>query len=153
MLGKTKIIQIEANIDDMNPQWFENVMEKLFAAGCVDVTLQPVQMKKNRPGICLKALCHAAKKERAFAVILSETTTLGLRYFQVRRKILSRKLKTVTTQIGGIPVKIAFDKKLRIEKWMPEYDACRKIARRKKIPLRLVYEEVLRSKKSLSLKS
>ncbi|OGQ04499.1 MAG: hypothetical protein A2W61_07495 [Deltaproteobacteria bacterium RIFCSPLOWO2_01_44_7] len=153
MPKNSSIIQIEANIDDMNPQIFDYVMERLFKAGCVDVALQPIQMKKNRPGVLLKVLCPKKKQDKAIEIILRETTTLGVRYFPVKRKILTRQLKIKRTRFGSVPIKIAFDKKLGIQKWIPEYEACRKIARRKKIPIRLVYEEALEKSKIKDQKS
>lgn len=150
MLKGISILQIEANMDDMNPQIFGFVMELLFKAGCVDVALQPIQMKKNRPGVLLKVLCPSKKKDKAIEIILRETTTLGVRYFPVKRKILTRQLKTITTHFGKIPVKVASDKSLEIKKFIPEYDACLKIARAKKIPLREVFQEVLRKTRTLS---
>lgn len=138
----------EANIDDMNPQWFDYCMEKLLALGVVDVSLLPIQMKKNRPGVLLKVLCPWDLKEKAMEIILKETTTLGVRYYPVERKILTRELKTVETRFGKLPVKFAKDGDAQIEKWIPEYDACRKIAQARKIPLRKVYEEVLKNLQS-----
>lgn len=135
----------EANIDDMNPQWFDFCMEKLLALGVVDVTLQPIQMKKNRPGVLLKAICPWELKEKTIETILKETTTLGVRYYPVERKILTRELKTVETRFGKLPVKFAKDGDAQIEKWIPEYEACRKIAQAQKIPLRKVYDEILRA--------
>lgn len=138
-------VQLEANIDDMNPQWFDFVMDQLFAAGVVDVSLQPVQMKKNRPGVLLKILCPWDLKDKAIEIILKETTTLGVRYFPVERKILLREMKTVATRFGKLQVKFAKDPDAKIEKWIPEYEICRDIAALKKIPLRKVYEEILRA--------
>ncbi|MBI4124803.1 MAG: DUF111 family protein [Deltaproteobacteria bacterium] len=133
---------LEANLDDMNPQWFDYCMERLFTAGALDVWLENIQMKKNRPGVLLKALCPAQIKEKAIQIILQETTTLGVRYYRVERRVLERKTKTVATRFGPIPVKIAWDHQLKIRKQIPEYEACRKIAKVKKIPLREVVEEV-----------
>jgi len=141
-----KIVCIETNVDDMNPEWFDYCMECLFAVGAVDVFLERIQMKKNRPGFLLRVLTPSKKKEAAIAIILRETTSIGVRYFPVKRKIMTRKMKVIKTRIGKIPVKIATDKKLKIEKWIPEYEVCKKMAKRKKIPLREVYEEVLKCK-------
>lgn len=136
---------LEANIDDMNPQWFDYVIERLFSSGASDVWLEHIQMKKNRPGCLLKVLAPLKIKEKAIQIILQETTTLGVRYYPVRRRILERRLKTVVTRLGKIPVKIAWDHKGKIKKWIPEFEACRKVAKKKKIPLPKVYEEILRS--------
>lgn len=136
---------LEANIDDMNPQWFGFVMERLFEAGVLDVWLEPIQMKKNRPGVLLKVLVSPRRREKAIRIVLEETTTLGVRYYRVGRRVLQRKLKTVTTRIGKVPVKIAWDLRLKIKKQIPEYEACRRLAKAKKVPLREVYEAVLKT--------
>lgn len=138
---------LEANLDDMNPQWFGFAMERLFKAGALDVWLENIQMKKNRPGVLLKVLCLPRCREMAIRIILEETTTLGVRYYRVNRRILERKLKTITTQLGKIPVKIAWDEKLKIKKHIPEYEACAKLAKGKKIPLWQVYEEVWKNRR------
>ena len=138
---------VEANIDDMNPQWFDYVMEQLFAIGVYDVFLENIQMKKNRPGVLLKVLSPNKLKEKTIQIILRETTTLGVRYYPVKRRILERKLKTVTTRWGKIPVKIAWDHKWNIQKCFPEYEFLKKMARQKKIPIQKIYEEVVRKSK------
>ncbi|MDO8527371.1 MAG: LarC family nickel insertion protein [Deltaproteobacteria bacterium] len=137
-----KAVMLEANIDDMNPQWFDYVLEHLFEIGVVDVVLEPIQMKKNRPGTLLKAICPWDLKEKAMEIILRETTTLGIRYFPVERRILTREIKTTQTRFGKISVKVARDTALGILKYFPEYEECRKIAKAKKVPLRTVYDEV-----------
>ena len=144
---------LEANIDDVNPQWFDYVMERLFDIGVLDVWLENIQMKKNRPALLLKVLSPPKLKEKAIEIILRETTTLGVRYYPVRRRILERKLKTVATRWGKIQVKIASDQKWNIDKIFPEYESLKKIAREKKIPIREVYQEVLRSLSPSKLKS
>lgn len=140
-----KTVQIEANIDDMNPQWFDYVMEKLFEIGVVDVSLQPVQMKKNRPAILLRVISPWDLKEKAMEIILKETTTLGVRYFPLERKLLTRTLQTVRTAFGNLPVKVARDETLQVKKFIPEYEALKKVAREQNIPIRKVYDEVLRA--------
>lgn len=136
------VLMIEANVDDMNPEWFDYCLQKLLEAGAADVTLVPVQMKKNRPGTLLQVVAPWRLKETVIEIILRETSTLGVRYYPVERKILERKLAVVSTPLGEIPVKIAKDEKSGIEKWVPEYEACKKIAVEKKIPLREVYESI-----------
>lgn len=150
---KNTIWVLEANIDDMNPQWFDYVMERLFKIGAVDVYLENIQMKKNRRALLLKVLIPAKLKEKAIEIILRETTTLGVRYYPVRRCILERNMKIVSTRFGKIPVKFVQDRRWKIEKYVPEYEALKKIARQKKIPIREVYEEVLRKIPSFKLRS
>lgn len=135
----------EANVDDMNPQFFDYCMERLFQAGAADVFLERIQMKKNRPGLLLRVLAPIKLREKIIAIILQETTSLGVRYYPVKRKIMERKMKIARMKIGNIPVKIATDEKLKIKKLIPEYEACKKLARKKKLPLREVYEELLRT--------
>ncbi|MDO8494851.1 MAG: DUF111 family protein [Deltaproteobacteria bacterium] len=135
----------EANVDDMNPQFFDYCMELLFKAGAVDVFLERIQMKKNRPGFLLKAIAPWNKREKIIAVILRETTTLGVRYHRIDRVVLTRKMKIVSTKAGKVPVKIATDQKLKIKKFIPEYEICRQIAKKKNLPLREVYESVIRA--------
>lgn len=140
-MTKNKMLIFEANIDDMNPQWFDYVMEKLFAAGAVDVTLEPIQMKKNRPATRLVAMAPPSLRETIITIIFQETTTLGVRYYSVERRVLQRTLKTVRTRLGNIIVKVATDGKA-IKKVVPEYESCKKLALKRKIPLAEVYREI-----------
>ena len=125
---------IETNIDDMNPQIYEYVMEKLFKAGALDVFLTQVIMKKSRPGIKLTVLCGNDKKEDLMKILLRETTSIGLRFYEVQRKKLHRQIKQVSTKFGPVKVKISQigDGVFRVN---PEYEDCRKIAKKFKIPL------------------
>jgi uncharacterized protein (TIGR00299 family) protein len=137
-----KITVIETNIDDMNPQVYEHVFERLFKAGALDVFLTQVIMKKGRPGIKLTALCTRDKRDILSGMILDETTSLGLRYHEVRRKILERGIKPVKTKYGTINVKISQSQNGR-RKVTPEYEDCKKIAKKLNIPLLDVLEEVM----------
>ena len=139
------MLQFEANIDDMNPEWFEIAVERLFAAGAVDVILIPVQMKKNRPATLLQVIAPKEAEAKITETILRETTTLGVRYFPVQRQTLKREEGTVTTEFGDIAVKIATHPELNIQKIIPEYESCKKIAQEKQIPISEVYEAVRRS--------
>ncbi|MFZ6017023.1 MAG: nickel pincer cofactor biosynthesis protein LarC [Nitrospirota bacterium] len=136
-----KVIVIETNIDDMNPQIYEYVMEKLFKAGVLDVYLTQVIMKKGRPGIKLTVLCNEAKSEELIRIILKETTTIGVRFYEVKRRILQREIKTIDTEFGKIKVKLSRlgDK---ILKMTPEYEDCKKIAKRLNMPLLEVMEKI-----------
>ncbi len=129
-----RITIIETNIDDMNPQVYEYVMERLFKAGALDVFLTQVIMKKGRPGIVLTALCSADKKEDLIKIILKETTSIGVRFYEADRVTLEREIKTVKTKFGHVRVKVS---KLgnEILKSAPEYDDCKKIAEKLKKPL------------------
>ncbi|MDI6889523.1 MAG: nickel pincer cofactor biosynthesis protein LarC [Thermodesulfovibrionales bacterium] len=129
-----KATVIETNIDDMNPQVYEYVMEKLFKTGALDVFLTQVLMKKGRPGIKLTVLCKEADRERLIRIIMKETTTIGLRIYEVKRAVLQREIKLVDTEFGKVRVKFS---RLgdEILKAIPEYEDCKRIAKRLKIPL------------------
>ena len=132
---------IETTIDDMNPEIFGFLMDRLFADGALDVYFIPVFMKKNRPGTLLQVLCHRKQRESLIHRILMETTTLGVRYSDVERRLLQRDSVTLQTDFGAVAAKriIAPDGHSRI---VPEYDVCQKIARERDIPIRTVYEKI-----------
>ena len=137
-----RLILFETNIDDMNPECYGYVMDRLFALGALDVSIVPIQMKKNRPGIMLQVLVEPALQSQVIELIFAETTTLGLRIQEVRRVELSRKLDVLGTPYGPCEVKRVFlpDGGCRV---IPEYEACRRLAEKLGRPLREVYEEVL----------
>jgi hypothetical protein len=129
-----KVTVIETNIDDMNPQLYEYVMERLFDSGALDVSLTQVIMKKGRPGILLTVLCHEDKRADIMDIVLRETTTIGLRFHETSRIVLERKGKERKTEFGKVRVKVS---KMRdgTVKVCPEYEDCKRIAQRYKIPL------------------
>lgn len=135
------VVMVEATIDDMNPQIFDYVMEQLFAIGAVDVTLSPVQMKKNRQGTIITCQVPWDKKDEAITTLLRETTTTGVRYYPVERRVLMREIKTVKTKRGKVRVKVAKDDELGIVKEIPEYEDMKKLAKKNKIPLIKLYQE------------
>ena len=134
---------VETNIDDMNPEIFGYLMEKLFDDGALDVFWVPVIMKKNRPGTMVKVICRGRVRDAVIARLLTETTTAGVRYCEMQRRLLEREQVKIATRYGEIAVK-------RIEtpdgavRLVPEYDTCRKIALEKNIPLRWVYETIVK---------
>jgi uncharacterized protein (DUF111 family) len=136
-------VVLETNIDDLNPELYEYVMERLFAAGARDVVLSPVQMKKNRPGILLWVLCDPGEREQLSGVIFAETSTLGIRSYPVTRTALRRETKEVTTVYGTVRVKVAYTPDGRVHR-APEYEDCKRLAREHMVPLKLVYEAALR---------
>jgi uncharacterized protein (TIGR00299 family) protein len=143
-LGQPKsagsMVQLETNIDDMNPQLYAGVSEKLFAAGARDVWLTPVQMKKNRPGVVLSVLAPAAEEAKLVALILRETTTFGVRVHRIdHRHEVRREFRDIQTVHGTVRAKLKFlsDEPVAV---MPEYEDCRKLADAKGIPLREVIE-------------
>jgi uncharacterized protein (TIGR00299 family) protein len=139
--GKTeRLAVLETNIDDMNPELYESLMERLFSAGALDVYLTPVIMKKSRPGVVVSALCSLHQKEAVFKAMLAESTTLGVRIAEVERYCLEREFREIETRWGKVKVKIARAKK-EILSAAPEYEDCRRLARQHNVPVRLVYEE------------
>ena len=139
-----RISVVETNIDDMNPQGFEYLFEKLFKEGALDVYTESIQMKKTRPAFKLTVLCDQAKLEKICSVIFSETTSIGIRYHEVNRFKLSRRIIKVNTQYGDIKVKLSEgpDDILTVS---PEYEDAARIARTKKVPLKTVYDAAKRA--------
>jgi hypothetical protein len=131
---------IESNIDDMNPEFFNHVFERLFAAGAVDVWLQPIQMKKNRPGFLLGVLCEPAVQGPVIAAMLRETTTLGVRVSTVQRAALPRESRSVETRYGTVGVKIAQWPQQNLWRAAPEYADVERLARENSVSPREVYQ-------------
>jgi pyridinium-3,5-bisthiocarboxylic acid mononucleotide nickel chelatase len=128
------VVVIETNIDDMNPQAYGYVMDKAFALGALDVFVTPIQMKKDRPAVMLTALCERKNFEALVSLILSETTTLGVRYYEAKRRTLARQIEEVETAYGKVRVKVA---RLgnRTLHFQPEFEDCAKIAEKTGISL------------------
>ena len=139
-LFKSDVVTVvEANIDDMNPQYFEYAFERLFAEGALDVFITPIQMKKSRPAFKLTALCVPADKEKIAAIILDETTTIGVRFHDAGRSVLARETRKVKTEYGQISVKFSRGPG-GIRKSYPEYEDCLRVAKIRHVPLRSVCE-------------
>lgn len=136
---------LEANMDDITGEMLGYTLEKLMAAGALDAYFTPVQMKKNRPGSLLTVLCTPEHRTALEALILKETTTLGLRRHTVDRTTMHRHSGTAETPWGPVRIKIADWQGL--EKITPEYDDCRRIAEEQHIPLRTVMETVIKGLK------
>jgi len=100
-----KVTVLETNIDDMNPQWYDYLFDRLFQAGALDCLLIPCQMKKNRPGVLLQVLCRPADRESLMGILLAETTTLGVRFYEAERQILPRKTERLETPWGTVGLK------------------------------------------------
>ncbi len=137
-----EMICVEANLDDMNPELCEHVAERLFLAGAVDVWWTPVMMKKSRPAFVLGVLVFAAKLDESAGLILAETTSLGVRWVPVERRVLDRAVKIVETVYGPVVVKIG-SLGGKIVNVAPEYEACRVIARERGVPLKEIYAAAL----------
>ena len=121
------VIVIEAEIDDMNPQIFGVVMDKLLAQGALDVFYTPIQMKKNRPGTLLSVIAAPAAREKLTATIFRDTTTIGVRYREMTRECLDRETQTVTTPFGPVRFKVA-RRDGEILNASPEFDDCVRLA-------------------------
>jgi pyridinium-3,5-bisthiocarboxylic acid mononucleotide nickel chelatase len=133
---------LEANLDDLNPQVFGYVMDRLLEAGALDVFGMPVQMKKNRPGTLLSVLAKPNDTDKLTQIIFAETTTLGVRRRQENRHVLARKWQTVSTQFGDVRIKIA-TLNGTVSSYTPEYEDCRRIAVEHRVPLKLVMQEAV----------
>jgi uncharacterized protein (TIGR00299 family) protein len=136
------IVQLETNIDDMNPQLYGPLTERLLAIGARDVWITPIQMKKNRPGVLLAVLAPASLQRTIADLILRETTTLGVRVHPVHRHEADREFKSVLTPFGSVQVKL--------KKWsghiigaMPEFEDCRKLAEQKNVAVKDVHDAAL----------
>ncbi len=133
---------LEANLDDLNPQVFGYVMDRLLEEGALDVFGVPVQMKKNRPGTLLTVLCRPEDASKLGQLIFTETTTLGVRRREEQRQVLARKWMTVTTQWGEVKIKIA-SMNGTVTNFAPEYEDCRRIAEEHRVPLKSVIQEAV----------
>lgn len=134
---------IETNIDDMNPQLFGDVMERLLAAGALDVFLTPVQMKKNRPGTLLTVLCERNRVDALAELLLTHTTSFGLRVHEAQRRKLAREIVKVKTRFGEIEVKVG---RLggKIVARSPEFESCKQAAATFDVSVKEVYGEAAR---------
>ena len=129
---------LECNIDDMNPECYDYVLERLFAAGALDAWLTPVQMKKNRPGILLSVLGSPEQASRLTELLLIETTTLGVRHYPVKRIELVREIVQATTPYGEVAVKLARHQGQTLRA-KPEYEDCKRLALEHAVPIHAVY--------------
>jgi pyridinium-3,5-bisthiocarboxylic acid mononucleotide nickel chelatase len=128
---------VETNVDDMSPQIYGYFVERALAAGALDVFSTPVQMKKNRPGLLVTLLCDPAKAARLMDVVFRETTTIGVRTYEARRKTLEREYVAVATAFGEVRVKVSRMNGTVLNA-APEYEDCQKIAAEKGVPLKQV---------------
>jgi uncharacterized protein (TIGR00299 family) protein len=136
------LVMLETNIDDLNPEIYGHVMEKLFDAGALDVYMIPIQMKKNRPGTQLCVLCREQDSLKAREILFLETTTLGVREVKLQRHSLKREIQKVETPWGTVRVKIAHLPHNNL-KFAPEYEDCHQLAKSHKVALREVYNFVI----------
>jgi len=138
------ITVLEANLDDLNPQVFGYVMDRLFEEGALDAFGMPVQMKKNRPGMLLTVLCKPEDAGKLTQLIFAETTTLGVRRRDEMRETLARRWEKVHTPWGEVRIKIA-SMNGTVTNYAPEYEDCRRIAAEHRVPLKRVMGEAVES--------
>jgi pyridinium-3,5-bisthiocarboxylic acid mononucleotide nickel chelatase len=134
-----RLWMIETNLDDASPQIIGHVMDRLLELGALDCFFTPVQMKKNRPGVLLSLLCGRDEKEAMMQLLFTETTTIGVRSYEVNRRALRRTIVQVETQYGPIDVKVAHLDG-RVVNEMPEFEQCRAAAAKANVPLKVVEE-------------
>ncbi|MBD0370843.1 MAG: nickel pincer cofactor biosynthesis protein LarC [Pyrinomonadaceae bacterium] len=139
--AEEKLVMLETNIDDMTAQRFGYLMERALETGALDCFFTPVQMKKNRPGVLVSILCRPEEKERLSELLFTETTTLGVREMEVKRRALERTVVRVETRYGAIDVKVAHLNG-RVMNEMPEYEQCQSAARTSGVSLSAVEDEV-----------
>ena len=142
--GIETVIILEANLDDTNPEWMGFVMERLFEAGALDVIFCPVQMKKNRPAILIQVMGRPHQKDVLMDILFRESTTLGVRFRYCQRKIIERSLVEIDSPWGKMTVKKIMGPD-GSPFFMPEYEACRKIAEKNGLPIKEIYYWVMSS--------
>ncbi len=137
-VGQDEIVMIETNIDDLNPEFYDHISSRLFEAGARDVFLTSVQMKKNRPGVVLTVMAVPADRDKLAAILLNETSAIGVRFSRAERMILPRQVREVATPFGTVRVKFAQrpDGGVNVA---PEYDDCHRLAREHQVPIRDVF--------------
>ena len=136
--GHGRILVLECNIDDMNPQFFGSLIERLQAAGALDVYLAPVQMKKNRPGTLVTVLAPVNLRDGMLDVLFRETTTIGVRFHEADRECLSREWTTVSTRFGSVRIKVA-RRGPAVMNAAPEYEDCAARAAERNVAVREVH--------------
>ena len=133
-------VLIETNIDDMNPEFYDYIMEQLFSRGALDVFLTPIQMKKNRPAHMLSIIVYEQDLKKILEVLFSESTTLGVRIREIKRLRLAQQNIIAETKYGKIRVKVGIFKG-EIKNIAPEFEDCKKMTKQHQVPLKEIYEE------------
>jgi hypothetical protein len=132
----TTVAVLEANIDDSSPQVLGYAMEKLLESGALDVTLEPVFMKKNRPGMLLRVIAKPEDRETLAAVVFAETSTLGLRIYDAQRRVKARTIIEIDIPQGRVRIKAADD-----GSFAPEYEDCKRLAKESGVPLQQILKD------------
>lgn len=143
---------LEANLDDLNPQFYDPIMERLFEAGALDVFLTPIQMKKNRPAILLSVLCAPDRAGALTDILFAETSTLGVRRANWSRSCLDREWMDAATPWGSVRVKVGRHGD-RVSNIAPEFEDCRRLARGAGVPVKEVHAAALEAARQLLRRS
>jgi uncharacterized protein (TIGR00299 family) protein len=130
-----RVLRIECEIDDMNPQLFGPLMDGLVQAGALDVFYAPVQMKKNRPGTLVTVVAPPERRGAIVGLLFAETTTIGVRYDEMLRDRLDREIRTVQTPLGAVRIKVA-GRDGRVLNAAPEFDDCARLAAERGVPIK-----------------
>lgn len=138
------VIRLETNLDDSSPEILGATMDKLLAAGALDVWFTPIHMKKNRPAVMLSVLCELPQVEAMADILFRETSAFGLRTEQIVRLKLERRFETVQTEYGEVTVKLGL-KKGEVVQVAPEFESCRAVSEKSGQPLRAIYEAATRA--------
>ncbi len=142
ILNEDLVIVIETNIDDMTPQLYEDVMDRLFNAGALDVTLENIIMKKGRPAIKLTVIAYEKDFNYITDILFNDTTTIGIRFYHTRRKTLQREIKRIKTSLGDVRIKIS-RMAGRVVNISPEYDDILILSKRNNLPLKRLISLIL----------
>ena len=130
-----RVVTIECEIDDMNPQLFGPLMDRLYAAGALDVYYAAIQMKKNRPGTLVTVIAPPSRRTELSGVLFTDTTTIGVRYQEMEREPLERETRTVDTPAGAVRIKVA-RRAGRIVNAAPEFEDCARLAAERGLPIK-----------------
>lgn len=142
-----KSIIVECNIDDMNPELYDFIMDELFAKGAHDVFLTPIIMKKSRPAVTISVLCDAAKQKDMENVLWLHSSSFGLRSYEVSKSMLEREIVKVKTAYGEVPIKKGYLNG-RLIKSKPEYEDCKRLAKKRGVSIRDIYESIRFAKRT-----
>jgi len=137
-----KALLIESNIDDMNPEFYDHISDRLFRAGASDVFCSQIIMKKGRPGVVLSVICEHGLEDAVSEIIFTESTTLGIRKFEFKKDTLAREFSKLDTAYGEVTIKRSFYKGNEVSV-KPEYEECRRIASERNIPVKEVYYNIM----------
>jgi uncharacterized protein (DUF111 family) len=142
-----RVVKIESEIDDMNPQLFGPLMDSLLAAGALDVFYTPVQMKKSRPGTLVTIVAPPAKRGILTDILFRESTTIGIRYEEMSRTCLDRSVETVTTPFGDVRIKVARRDGVELNA-SPEFEDCARLAAQHGVSIKAVQAAAVAARSS-----